>query len=122
MRANLRPSRSLALVLLVAVLAGCAGGVDHAALRAEVGSKPVVLLSTAWCGYCRKLRADLKNWDVPYDEIDVEQSDAGQRAYDLVGGHGVPILLVGDQIVHGYSPKRARELMGEAGIDMASVD
>jgi len=122
MSANLRPFRSLALALLLAQVAACAGGVDHAALRVEVGSKPVVLLSTAWCGYCRKLRADLNNWDVPYDEIDVEQSDAGQRAYELVGGHGVPILLVGDQVVHGYSPKRARELIGEAGIDMSSVD
>lgn len=122
MNANLRPWRSLALALLVALLVACASGVDHAALRAEVGDKPVVLLSTAWCGYCRKLRADLKNWDVPYNEIDVERSDAGQRAYALLGGRGVPILLVGDQVVHGYSPKRARELMGEAGIEMASVD
>ena len=115
------PWRPIALAALLALTTAC-GGVDQAALRAEVGSAPVVLLSTAWCGYCRKLRGDLETWDVAFDEIDVETSDEGQRGYDLVGGRGVPILLIGDKVVHGYSPKRARELLGEAGIAAASVE
>ena len=29
-------------------------------LRAEIGDAPVVLLSTSTCGYCKRLRADLR--------------------------------------------------------------
>ena len=113
--------RSIVVAALLVASAGCSGDIDRTALRAEIGSARVVLLSTASCGYCRKLRGDLKSWDVAYDEFDVETSDAGQRAYFLVGGRGVPILLVGDEVVHGYSPQRVRDLLGEAGISMSSL-
>ncbi len=106
----------LAVTACVA-LAGC--GRDPAALRAEVGSAPVVLLSTAWCGYCRKLRGDLADWGVAYDELDVESSESGRRAYAMVGGRGVPILLVGDEVVHGYAPQRTRQLIAAAGLGPA---
>ena len=111
------PTACLVAIACIA-LAGC--GRDPAALRAEVGSAPVVLLSTAWCGYCRKLRGDLAEWGVAYDEHDVETSEAGRNAYSMVGGRGVPILLVGDEVVHGYSPQRARELIAAAGVGAAA--
>lgn len=115
------PIRIVLLAALFAASAGC-GGVDQSALRAQVGSEPVVLLSTAWCGYCRKLRADLQNWNVAFTELDVEQSEEGQRAYRMVNGRGVPILLIADHVVHGYSPQRARVLLGEAGISVADIE
>ncbi|MEO8012174.1 MAG: glutaredoxin domain-containing protein [Dokdonella sp.] len=115
------PIRVVLLAAMVAVLTAC-GGVDQSALRAQVGSEPVVLLSTAWCGYCRKLRSDLQNWGVAYTELDVERSEEGQRAYRMVGGRGVPILLIADQVVHGYSPQRARALLGESGIAVTNID
>ncbi len=115
------PFRVVLLAALFAAVAGC-GGVDQSALRAQVGSEPVVLLSTAWCGYCRKLRADLENWNVAYTELDVEQSEEGQRAYQMVNGRGVPILLIADQVVHGYAPQRARTLLGKAGIAIADIE
>ena len=117
MSAFRRPVQAALVVVALFVLAGC--GRDPAALRAEVGSAPVVLLSTAWCGYCRKLRGDLAGWGVAYDELDVEKSPEGRNAYELVGGRGVPILLIGDEVVHGYSPQRARELIAAAGIGAA---
>jgi len=104
----------------VAALAGCRRGVDAVAARAEVGDAPVVLLSTSWCGYCSKLRNDLALWGVSHSEFDVEASAEGRRAYHLVGGRGVPILLIGDQVVHGYAPDRARELIAAAGLGAAS--
>src|SRR6186713_969758 len=53
--------RMLLMSLVLAAMAACArpGTVDQVALRAAVGKEPVVLLSAAWCGYCRKLRTQL---------------------------------------------------------------
>ncbi len=109
------PLRLAALACTLLVLAAC-GRVDVAALRAEIGEAPVVMMSTTWCGYCAKLRKELDAWGVRYVEIDVEKGASGQRAFRLANGRGVPILVVGDETIHGYSPDRARKALASAGL------
>lgn len=108
--------RCAGLAIMLAMLAACSSQADIAKVRAAVGDAPVVLLSTSTCGYCKKLRKDLAGWDVAYVDVDVESDRNGQRAYDLVHGRGVPILLVGDTVVHGYAPDRTRELLAAADL------
>jgi len=109
---------ALAFSVAFAGLAACArpAPIDRQALRAAVGDAPVVMLSASWCGYCRKLRADLRRWDVAFSEFDVEDDAAGTQAYSLLRGNGVPILLVNEHRVSGYAPSRARELLASAGL------
>ena len=109
--------RAVLIVLLIALLGGCERSpVNHVALRAVVGSEPVVLLSASWCGYCRKLRSDLNTWNVPFRELDVETSDAGENAYRLVNARSIPVLLVNAQVQRGYSPHETQRLLKEAGL------
>ena len=105
-------------MLAFVALAACtrSAPVDMGAVRAAVGPKPVVLLSASWCGYCRKLRGDLKRWGVAFDEYDVEDSRAGSHAYGLLRGSGVPILLVNQSPIHGYMPQRAHQLLAAASL------
>lgn len=108
--------RVFTLISILALLAACTQEIDLTSLRAEIGDDPVVMLSTSTCGYCRKLRADLDNWDVEYLDIDVETNRKGQFAYDMLEGRGVPILLVGEKTVHGYDPGRAHALLTAANL------
>jgi glutaredoxin len=109
---RLLPALRLAIpAIVMTVLAGCAQKVDVDELRAEIGEKPVVLLSTSTCGYCRQLRADLGDWGVEFKDLDVETNRSGRRAYHQVNGRGVPILVIRDQVLHGYSPERARAML-----------
>ena len=110
------PGRLVGLALLLVLLSACSSRVDMTDVRSMIGDAPVVMLSTSTCGYCKKLRADLSDWGVDYVDIDVESDQNGQRMYDLVHGRGVPILLIGDEIVHGYSPTRSRELLAAANL------
>ena len=80
------------------------GTVDYQAHLAG----PVVVFSTTWCGYCKKTRHFLKTHEIPFDERDIEASKAARDAFDRLGGNGVPLVLVGDQAVHGYSLSRLR--------------
>lgn len=116
MRQTDMPGRLLGLTFLLTLLSACSSQVDMTDVRAMIGDAPVVLLSTTTCGYCKKLRADLSGWGVDYVDIDVESDQNGQRLYDLVNGRGVPILLIGDDIVHGYSPTRSRGLLAAANL------
>lgn len=108
--------RTFAIALALVMMAACTRQVDVAELRNLVGDSPVVMLSTSTCGYCRKLRNDLQGWGVDYTDVDVESDANGLRAYELANGRGVPILLVDETLLHGYSPERAHDLLSQAGL------
>ena len=109
--------RAALLVLLITLISGCERTpVDHVALRALVGDEPVVLLSASWCGYCRKLRSDLVEWQVPFRELDVETNMAGESAYHLLKARSIPLLLVNENIQRGYSRPETQRLLKKAGL------
>lgn len=116
MSAGSRMIRAVALALLLGLLAACTQDIDIASLRARIGEDPVIMLSTSTCGYCKKMRSDLANWNVEYLDIDVESDRNGRFAFDMLEGRGVPILLVGERTVHGYSPERAHALLTAADL------
>jgi glutaredoxin len=66
-------------------------------------SSGVTMFSTVWCGYCKKARAYFASKGIAYAEIDVEKSEDGQRRYKELGGGGVPIILVGNRMMQGFS-------------------
>jgi mycoredoxin len=38
-------------------------------------AKKIVVYTTSWCGDCRRLKNDLKDRNIPYEERDIEQND-----------------------------------------------
>jgi glutaredoxin len=63
----------------------------------------VILLSTSWCGYCKLARAFLDRNKIEYVELNIETSQEGMRLYKQVNGTGIPIVLIGDTIIRGFS-------------------
>lgn len=76
----------------------------------------VRLLSTTWCGYCKKAAAYLRSRGTPFEELDVEKSSQGKREYDALGGRGVPIILVGDRRMDGYDQTTLTKMLEGAGL------
>lgn len=61
------------------------------------------LFTAAWCGYCRKAKAHLAARGIAYREHDIDTPD-GQLAFAQAGSaSGIPLLLVGEQRVQGFS-------------------
>jgi glutaredoxin len=75
---------------------------DYSALTAN---SPVTMYSTAWCGYCAKTRRFFKRNQIAFEEFDIEKSDKAQLEYEQLGGGGVPLVLVNEQLVHGYNTR-----------------
>lgn len=75
-------------------------------------SKSVIMYSTTWCGVCKKARFYLKKHNIPFAEYDVEKSAKGKRDYKKLKGRGVPILLIGDKRMNGFSIGRFKKLYG----------
>jgi len=76
------------------------------------GQESVVLYATTWCGYCAKARRFFAENHIPYQELDVENSDEGRKAYQRLGGGGVPIIVInGSQVIRGFDPEAIAEAL-----------
>lgn len=70
---------------------------------AKRNNRRVVIYSTDWCGVCKRAKNYFKTRKIPFQEHDVEKSARGKQEFQRLGGKGVPIILVGDQRMHGFS-------------------
>ena len=106
--ATLSKSRRVALYLAAALAVLLLGLDRYAALvhRPGADSRSVVIYTTAWCPYCARLRQGLSASAIPYVEHDVERSFQGQLGFWALRGRGVPVSVVGPEIVYGYDVPR----------------
>ncbi|PVV12536.1 MAG: hypothetical protein B6D77_05440 [gamma proteobacterium symbiont of Ctena orbiculata] len=79
------------------------------------GREKVVMYSTKRCGYCKQARQYFKRKAIPYVEYDVETSQKGRRDYKKLGGRGVPIILVGERRLNGFSKAGFRRIYRNQG-------
>ena len=74
----------------------------------------VVMLSTTWCGVCRRARNWFQQNGVAFTEYDVEHNETGKAEFRRLAGRGVPIILVGDKRMDGFSPTRMKSMLQPA--------
>lgn len=101
--------------LLATVLLGTAAWLAKPSPRAQrsaaaaVEEQPaVVLYATSWCGYCAATRELFEQNGIRYRELDIEKSTEGYEGHKKLGGRGVPVIVVGDEVVHGYNEDALR--------------
>jgi len=68
-------------------------------------SKSVVMYSTSWCGYCKKAARHFRQKKIPFTEYDIEKSAKAANEYKKLRGRGVPVILIGDRRMNGFSVK-----------------
>lgn len=58
----------------------------------------LTMYSTTWCGYCRRLKTQLKEAGISYVEIDIEDDPASAEFVGSVnnGNHVVPTVKFAD--------------------------
>jgi mycoredoxin len=56
------------------------------------------LYSTPWCGYCHRLKSQLKREGIEFDEVDIEQDPASADIVEKAnnGNQTVPTLVFTD--------------------------
>jgi glutaredoxin len=66
----------------------------------------VIMYSTTWCGVCKRAKRYFQANKIPYQEYDVENTRKGREDYKRLKGRGVPIILVGNKRMNGFSAAR----------------
>ena len=74
------------------------------------GSK-VVMYATSWCPHCANARKYFKKNKIPYVEYDIEKSKQAKKKFDSIGGSGVPLILVGEKRLSGFSESEFEKLL-----------
>lgn len=106
-----------ALILLSLLLAGLPGAREFFSGPAVVeghgqyNKSPVIMYSTLWCPYCKKAREYFKRHRFSYVEYDIEASVTNLENFRALNGNGVPLILVGDRRMQGFSPQPFEALL-----------
>lgn len=75
-----------------------------------VSAKQVTMYSAAWCGVCKRAKAYFQQKRIPFKEYDIDTSEKAKRDFRKLGGKGVPVILVGNQRMNGFSAGRFEQL------------
>lgn len=76
-------------------------------------SGTVDLYVTSWCGYCRKMEQFLSLKAIPYRKLDIETDSSAAEAHAKLGGGGIPVARIGENIVRGYNPDAVLKYIGK---------
>jgi glutaredoxin-like YruB-family protein len=73
----------------------------------------ITVYTTPTCGYCRHLKSYLEQHRVEYTERDVSvDRAAAEEMVQRSGQMGVPVTVIGDQVVVGFDRARIDSLLG----------
>ncbi|QSZ67594.1 glutaredoxin [Methanofollis aquaemaris] len=83
----------------------------------------VTVYSTRQCPYCRMVKAFLEKHGVEYRDIDAgAEENAAADLYRISGQLGVPVTVVGEEVIVGFDAPRLTEVFGaEPGGDTFDV-
>ena len=73
----------------------------------------IIMLSTSWCPYCKQARRYFTNNDMKYCEYDIERSTIGNQIYNSVNGQAVPVILIGDTKLNGFSERAITQALAK---------
>lgn len=77
---------------------------------------PITIYSTTTCGHCRRLKRQLDEAGIAYDEVGVdEHPDHGDRIVEATGGYRVvPSVEIGGALLVNPSLREVREVLTTA--------
>ncbi len=88
---------------------------------APKGREVVNLYTATWCGYCNRLKKALDVSGVPYVDHDIENSVEGKNYFEKSNFGGVPVTVVGSEIIEGYDADRLESVLDRAGYKVGGL-
>jgi glutaredoxin 3 len=77
-----------------------------------MADKRVVIYSTPTCPYCKRAKDYLTRKGIPYREYNVAADrDAAKEMVKKSGQMGVPVILIGDEVLIGFNQTQLDRLL-----------
>lgn len=107
----LRTLKKFALIMLVVAIYQNWGRIEHFVsppppeVAHSYSQARVVIYSTQWCAYCKQTRRFLDSKGIAFQEYDIETSGEGHKAYEALGGRGIPMIDVNGTLIRDFAPQ-----------------
>lgn len=76
--------------------------------------KKAILYTSPTCVFCPMIKKILDDEGVEYDEIDIsEDNDALEEMKERSGQMGVPVTIIGEDVVVGFDKKKILEALNK---------
>lgn len=82
------------------------------------GATKIVIYTTQWCPYCKALRNTLNQYNIPFTEHDTEKSIHGVLGFWALRGRGVPVSVIGEEIIYGYDGQKITDALISSGYEI----
>lgn len=82
------------------------------------GSTDIVIYTTHWCPYCKALRNTLVQYNIPFTEHDTEKSLQGILGFWALRARGVPVSVIGEEIIYGYDGQKITDALVNSGYEI----
>lgn len=79
--------------------------------KAKGNQQQVVIYTHDDCRYCRQLKAFLVKHGIRFREQNIGRSKGAAREYERLRLRGVPVLVIGKNIIPGFQPERLLKLL-----------
>jgi glutaredoxin len=89
------------------------GHATSAVATKSANAPDIVMYALPDCGYCAKARQWLGERELVYRELDINDPLIATQ-WRSRGGQGVPLTIIGDQIVQGFDPQRLQTALDAA--------
>jgi glutaredoxin 3 len=75
--------------------------------------KTVTIYSTPVCHFCHMAKDFFKEHNIAYVEHDVATDQAARaEMIDMSGQMGVPVIVIGDDLIIGFDEPKVKEILG----------
>lgn len=75
------------------------------------GDTEITLYSAEWCSYCASVRMYFDTHGIEFKEYDVEKSALGVVGLWAFRARGVPIVVIGSEVIHGYDMEKVNRAL-----------
>jgi len=86
---------------------------SSAAKKSERFSGTIEMYATSWCGYCVAAENYMKSKNYSYVKYDIEKDSAAKQRHKELGGRGVPLIIIGNNRMSGFSPENLEYYLGK---------
>ncbi len=77
-----------------------------------MAEQPVTIYSTPTCHFCHMTKDFLKEHSIPFTDYNVaENMEKRQEMVQMTGQMGVPVIVIGSEIIIGFDQKKLSQLL-----------
>jgi hypothetical protein len=116
-----------AILVLLPVAVVLSGYIQWQKYRHDPRRQPagqVTLIVGQTCPLSRELERAMQAAQIPYRRLDLDDGDAdgpARWAFYTLRTRGIPVTVVGDQVIQGLRTRTIREELARAGIDTSRL-